>query len=243
MTQDTDVQQDRQTRRDVLKQVGAVGATAASSGCIGILGGGSGSVPVSRGNNSTAGKGMQFPAALSLELYAAVFDEVVNMVEAGADPTATLHADQPSVGRGESLAVQGTVEAVGPVSERLIVVRFVKPLVLPGVDEFVSDRLAELLPADLLVAYQMSLIVPVSLAGSYSVTPACCWARSETSQWIALMGNVGSGLLGDPQTLLSANLYCIGGLPLVASTATKGRPAIRSALPLAGHQTTTPAPD
>ena len=52
-----------------------------------------------------------------------------------------------------------------------------------------------------------------------------------------------SGLLGDPQTLLSTNLYYTGGLALVTFTTVKGRPAIRSARQLAGYQTTTPAPD
>ncbi|WP_440008904.1 glutathione S-transferase N-terminal domain-containing protein [Halomicrococcus sp. SG-WS-1] len=52
-----------------------------------------------------------------------------------------------------------------------------------------------------------------------------------------------SGLLGDPQALLSTNLYYVGGLALVTFTAAKGRPAIRSARQLAGHHTTTPAPD
>ena len=43
------------------------------------------------------------------------------------------------------------VEAVGPAGERLTVVHLAKLPVLPDVDEFVSDRLAELFPAELLV--------------------------------------------------------------------------------------------
>ena len=87
MTQDTNGdQQDGRTRRDVLKQTGAVGTAVASSGCIGILGGSGGGVPAGTGNNSTQGKGVKFPAALSAKQYASAFENVVNMVEAGADP-------------------------------------------------------------------------------------------------------------------------------------------------------------
>ena len=65
MTEDNDVeQQDGRTRRNVLKQAGAVGIAVASSGCVGILGG-SGGVPTGTKNNSTQGKGVKFPAALS----------------------------------------------------------------------------------------------------------------------------------------------------------------------------------
>lgn len=45
----------------------------------------------------------------------------------------------------------GDVERVGPAGERLTVVRFVIAPVLPSVDKFMPDSLAELLPAKLLV--------------------------------------------------------------------------------------------
>ncbi len=67
------------------------------------------------------------------------------------DTLATIEADQPPLGLGKLLAVLGDIEWVRPAGECLDVVGFVKPPVLPGVDEFVPDSLAELLPAEFLI--------------------------------------------------------------------------------------------
>ena len=67
------------------------------------------------------------------------------------DTLAAVHADQPPVGRGESLAVLGDIERVGPAGEHLTVARFVIAPVLSGVDEFMPHCLAELRPAEFLV--------------------------------------------------------------------------------------------
>ncbi len=67
------------------------------------------------------------------------------------DTLAAIHADQPPLRRGESLAVLVNVERLRPAGERLTVVRLAKLPVLLGMDEFVPHRLAELLPAKFLV--------------------------------------------------------------------------------------------
>lgn len=68
-------------RRDLLKTTATVSVSAALAGC-GMTGG---SVQSSNGNNST--QGAKFPAALNPKPYAKAFDRIVNIVEAGADPS------------------------------------------------------------------------------------------------------------------------------------------------------------
>ena len=85
----------------------------------------------------------------------------------------------------------GDIERAGPAGERLTVVGFAIAPVLPGVNEFVPHRLAELLPAEFLVGVPGEPVVAaVRLVLSRS---------NRTGEWEmeAVYSLVGGGCAGE----------------------------------------------
>ena len=71
------------------------------------------------------------------------------------NPTAAVLAYQPPLWGGEAFAMSRDIEIVRPAGEHPPVIRVIELVVLPGVNEFVSDGGTELLPFESLALPQI----------------------------------------------------------------------------------------